>query len=255
MGNTIFGRFREAVKKYPFVWYVWYIVTGKAPEKREYIVDEEQKVIYLMNSKVACSSIKVSMLRQKDVPDDYSIHYIDDHSKMQQDLFSDDGWFKFTFVRNPFARFVSCYESKYHADRKFVGRTKDVLDFDEYLGGYMKEDKGFAHFVGQVVSIPDRFADRHFRSQYRLLTGKGKKPAFDFIGKMENLQEEYRPIQEKYGFDPIKTYNRVEYGDWRDYYTAELARKVYRKYKKDVEFFGYGQDYRDLLAYCSQKQA
>ncbi|MCC8162625.1 MAG: sulfotransferase family protein [Lachnospiraceae bacterium] len=248
--KNLFDSFREKVKKYPVVWYAWYLATGRTPEKREYIVEDEQKVAYLMKSKAACSSIMVSMLRKKDVADDYSIHYFDDHSRMREDLFSDEDWFKFTFVRNPFSRLVSCYERKYHADRKFLGKTKEILDFDEYLGGYMKEDKGFAHFVGQVVKIPDHFADRHFRSQYRLLAGKAKKPAFDFIGKMERLEEEYRPIQEKYGFDPIRIYNRVEYGDWRDYYTEDLARKVFRKYKKDVEFFGYEQEYRDLLSHC-----
>ncbi len=159
------------------------------------------------------------------------------------------------FVRNPFARLVSCYESKYHFDKKgnSVAVVRGFLDFDNYLGGYMKQDKGFAHFVDQVVSIPHRLANHHFRSQYLVLIDEDGKPLVDYIGHFETLEQDYEPIRKKYGFSPLKHYNKTEYGDWRDYYTTALAKKVYRKFKKDVQYFGYEQVYRDLLEYCAKK--
>ncbi len=79
------------------------------------------------------------------------------------------------------------------------------------------------------------------------------KQLVDFIGHFETLEQDYEPIRKKYGFSPLKHYNKTEYGDWCDYYTTALAKKVYRKFRKDIQYFGYEEDYRDLLAYCAKK--
>ncbi len=224
-------------------------------EPLNYDRDQENRVAYLINSKAACSTIRVSMIRKDNVPDDYSVFAMKKVLSLQKPL-QDEGWFTFSFVRNPFARLVSCYESKYHEDRTRNSRAlqRGFLDLSLYLDGYMSQDKGFEHFIRQVLSIPHRLANRHFRSQYRLLVGKDGKPVVDFIGKVEHLAKDYEPIRERYGFGQLKHYNKANYGDWRDYYTAALARRVYRKYKKDVQYFGYEQTYRDLLAYCAHKE-
>ncbi len=222
--------------------------------ERVYYIDEAQKAAYLVIQKAGCSSMRVSISRRDDIPDDYSIHKIRIDQRQQEPV-RDKDWFLFSFVRNPFARLVSCYVSKYHADktRNSVAVMRGFLDLDNYLGGYMKQDKGFAHFIDQVVSIPHRLANHHFRSQYIVLIDEDGKPLVDYIGHFETLEQDYEPIRKKYGFSPLKHYNKTEYGDWRDYYTTALAKKVYRKFKKDVQYFGYEQDYRDLLAYCTRK--
>ncbi len=216
--------------------------------------DYEYRAAYLSMPKVACSSISASMLRDDDVPDDYTIFSIRKPFCSQGPV-TEDGWFTFTFVRNPFARLVSCYESKFHTDplvNKNAIRRK-ALDFDNYLHGYMKKDEGFPAFIEQVVSIPWRLDNNHFCSQYRKIRDNKGNVIVDYVGKFEHLAEEYEPIREKYNFAPLKTYNKSKHGDWRDYYTTGLAKKVYKKYKKDVKYFGYEQDYRDLLRYCRQK--
>ncbi len=219
-----------------------------------YYIDEHQKVAYMVVPKAGCTSIRVSMLRRDDIPDDQSAHFIKNNRRRQKPFVNAD-WFIFSFVRNPFARLVSCYESKYHDsfERNARARMRGHFDFDLYLGGYMRDDKGFEHFINQVVSIPYRIANPHFRSQYRMLVGKDGKPVVDFIGRVENLAADYEPIRKKYNFAPLKHYNKMNYGDWRDYYTTRLAKKVYKKFKQDVVYFGYEQDYRELLAYCKEK--
>lgn len=39
-----------------------------------------------------------------------------------------------------------------------------------------------------------------------------------------------------------------------DYYTLETARLVYKKYRKDVEAFGYQDSYRRLISYLKKKE-
>ncbi len=218
--------------------------------------DPESRVVYLSNPKAACSSISASMLRREDIPDDYSV-FILRRPYCSSDPRIEEGWFGFTFVRNPFARLVSCYESKFHTDpeRNRPAMERRALDFDHYLHGYMKRDQGFAVFVDQVVSIPWRLDNKHFCSQYRRIIGKDKKPLVEHIGKVEDLPAAYEPIRKKYGFAPLKVYNKSGHGDWRDYYTTRLAKKVYRKYKKDITYFGYEPEYRKLLQYCKEKNA
>ncbi len=241
------------------LWLYWQNILYKRRnvllETLNYDRDDERHAAYLINSKAACSSIRVSMTRRDDIPDDYSVFATKKVLSLQKP-FKDDDWFVFSFVRNPFARLVSCYESKYHEDltRNSHALRRGFLDFDLYLEGYMREDKGFEHFIHQVLIIPNRLANRHFRSQYHLLVDKNGKPVVDFIGKVENLAADYEPIRKKYGFSPLKHYNKADYGDWRDYYTTHLAKKVYKKFKQDIVYFGYHQDYRDLLEYCANKE-
>ncbi len=243
-------------------WALWiakenirYALRGELIVGMNYYLDPSQRVAYMAVPKAACSSIRVSMLRRDDIADDQSVHLSKNGYRCQQPL-RRDGWFTFSFVRNPFARLVSCYESKYHDsfERNARARQRGYFDFDQYLDGYMQEDRGFAFFVRQVVRLPYRLANPHFRSQYHLLIGTDGKPVVDYIGKVETLEDDYEPIRQRYAFAPLKHYNVSDYGDWRDYYTTALAKQVYRKYKKDVVYFGYESAYRDLLAYCRAKE-
>ena len=205
---------------------------------------------YLEISKNACSSVKVSMLKE-DVPDDYSIHHTDARPDYYRRGLEDSDLFRFTFVRNPFDRLVSCYESKYHVDKDVY--KKDHLDFDDYLDGYLAEDRGFEDFIHRIVHIPPRLMDRHFAPQSLYVYQKDGTPRVDFIGSYENMAEEYEPIREKYGFDPLPRYNVTNKPDWRDYYTLKTARMVHRKFRRDFRFFDYEESYRDLIAYLKKK--
>ncbi len=244
-------------RAYLFLKKMKYLV--KAPSNLlPYAICKEQHVAYLINSKAACSSIIVSILKRDDIKDDYSVFKTGAQKGIIEHLtpIRDKKWFIFTFVRNPFARLVSCYESKYHEDktRNLGAILHGHLDYDYYLDGYIKEDKGFEYFVKQIIQIPYPMQDRHFCSQYHRFTDKDGLLIVDFIGKVETLKKDYEPIRQKYGFDPLMHYNKVAYGDWRDYYTTKLAKMVYKKYKKDVQYFGYEQEYHDLLEYCAKKE-
>ena len=79
-------------------------------QSREFVVDREKKIVYLVNSKVACSSIKASICGGG--ADDDSIHTIVGKGGwIRRDVLpkNEQGFFKFTFVRDPFARLVSCF--------------------------------------------------------------------------------------------------------------------------------------------------
>ncbi len=256
-----FQKFLSAAKKSPLAWHLWFFylnarhaLKGTHNFPPVFLRDAEHKVAYLSMAKVACSSISVSMLHRDDIPDDYSIFEIRRPFSTYEPI-TEGGWFRFTFVRNPFARLVSCYESKFHTDplKNKNAIKRQYLDFDRYLYGYMKKDEGFPTFIDQIVSIPWRLDNNHFCSQYRRITDKNGKLLVDYIGKFEHLAEDYEPVRAKGNFASLKIYNKSRHGDWRDYYTTDLVKKVYKKYSVDVKFLGYEQEYKDLLEYCRQK--
>jgi len=212
-----------------------------------YVEIPDKKVVYCNIPKVANSSLKAS-ISNRNFQDDYSVHR-EVHGKSKLSNESAE-YFKFSFVRNPFDRLVSCYESKYHKDAEI---KTGVLDLRFYLLGTFAKDRGFDRFVKSVCLIPNRFAEMHFLSQYLTLCRNGRFKA-DFIGRFENLEADYEPIRQKYGFAPLQHYNPSGKGDWRDYYTPKTAKMVYRKYRKDFETFGYQDEYGQLLKYLALKE-
>lgn len=222
--------------------------------RRRYYVDEDKELIYCVNFKVACSSI-LACLYAKESIDNISIHHLTaDHMKEEYLSEKEKQYFKFTFVRNPFERLVSCYESKYHTDRDKHHRSE--LQFDYYLGGRIRKDRGFRNFVKKIVKISPRMMETHFMLQYDLLYDKAGHPFVDYYGKYENLQEEFSTIQKKYNLKELPHYNKtIDNKNWMDYYDLEIAELVNKKYRKDIEFFGYQHVYEELVCYLKEKES
>ena len=76
----------------------------------------------------------------------------------------------------------------------------------------------------------------------------------DFIGKFENIENDYKQIQEKYNYLPLPKYNQtLKNENWKDFYTIKAIENVYKKYKKDIKLFGYEKEYEDLKEYILSK--
>ncbi len=229
------------------------VIRYGAYQPRHFIVAREKKVIYLEMPKVANTSIKASIFKYDSKEDVPVIHILASENMICTVGNTEQDYFKFTFVRNPFERLVSCYESKYKSDRKFLGKSKEHLWFDYYLFGYIKEDKGFDTFVRKISIIPDRLKDFHFIPQYNIIYDKKGKCMVDYVGKLENMDRAYQRLKEKYDFGDLPYMNQSGKKAWMDYYSKETAKIVYRMYRKDIEKFGYVEEYRALLRHIKKK--
>lgn len=258
------GKFRDITKKSKVLRYLYNnskailnLIRYGYSEPRIYVIKDEKQLIYLANPKVATSSIKTVFYNKSNISDDYRIHQeMKGVSKLET---YQKAYYKFTFVRNPYERLVSCYESKYHKDKKFLGKTKVILDFDNYLFGYIRKDKGFDNFIRKIVKIPFRLSDRHFRSQYYLTHNHKGICLVDYIGKMENIAEDFEQIAKNFDLPELghmnqtKSVKTADSKKWMDYYTKETAELVYKKYKQDFDTFDYGNSYLELKEYLAEK--
>jgi hypothetical protein len=137
---------------------------------------------------------------------------------MPPELF--ESYFKFAFVRNPWDRLVSEYE--------FIRRRPDH-------GRHSKVMKmGFEKYI---VYQSKRF-DAH---QINMLADKDGNLLMDFIGKFENLQDDWNRVTDKLGIENQELTHRKKAGikDYNSYYTDESRALVSELWKRDIEAFGY----------------
>ena len=137
---------------------------------------------------------------------------------MPSELF--ESYFKFAFVRNPWDRLVSEYE--------FIRRRPDH-------GRHSKVMKmGFEKYI---VYQSKRF-DAH---QINMLADKNGNLLMDFIGKFENLHDDWNRVTVKLGIESKELTHRKKAGikDYNSYYTDESRALVSELWKKDIEAFGY----------------
>jgi len=213
---------------------------------REWHANDDNTCAYLQMPKVASTSLTKTIRR---IPDELLtsgriVSDIEGPTRYYYELPKDFSGFKFTFVRNPFARTVSCYRNK------IEGKEKSILRYYKVIG--LEKDYGFDTYVRSISKIPDEWAERHFATQY-FQAYKDGECIVDYIGRFEHLFEEYEVIRQRFGLESLEHRNASTKYDYRDYYTEELVELVHQRYKIDFEVFGYEKEYEELLRYVRTK--
>ncbi|MEN8174891.1 MAG: sulfotransferase family 2 domain-containing protein [Pseudomonadota bacterium] len=143
-----------------------------------------------------------------------------------------DGLFKFAFVRNPWDLQVSSF---HHIRRERPHLLGDHEDFESFLRWKLDPDRPYQFHIDTSIQLQsDYLVDLHGR----LLT--------NFIGRYENLQEDFVQICENIGVGhlrlPHKRQARDRRSDYRSYYTEETAGLVAGHFKRDIELLDYRFD-------------
>ncbi len=133
-----------------------------------------------------------------------------------------DEFYKFAFVRNSWSRIYSWYINimKNETDRIIYNINDDNYTFLQFL----KEKINHSTF-----------------SQLYFISDKNGDIPMDFIGRFENLQNDFNVV--------CRELNIVEtvlpkllvrkYGHYTDNYTAETKDLIYQLYKDEIDYFGF----------------
>lgn len=130
-------------------------------------------------------------------------------------------YFKFAFARNPFDRFVS-YCS-------FMSRD---------TGAFAANPREFMKYILTQLKPLDHLL---FKPQFEFIVDDNGKPAMDFVGRNESMQDSYNEICAKIGIpaSQLGVVNSSRHRPYMEYYDDETLALVASQYQQDIDLFGY----------------
>jgi len=159
-----------------------------------------------------------------------------------------DNWndlYKFAFVRNPYDRMVSfwAFYRNIGTSMTNVRRSAEMMSFDDWVK-YLRK-KSFA----KMGEHPESLVPPWRWPQVSWIEKDGKQ-IIDFVGRYENLQEDFEYICKHIGLDKdsslwkgheqLEEFNKSgRLKDYRQYYTEESKKIVGWWFKRDLELFDY----------------
>lgn len=191
-----------------------------------------QKVLFIHIPKTAGSSLNRTPILSKV---DKKIHpfrttIVDKIKEIEA-----EDYFKFCFVRNPYARFYSLYNyfykmSESHPFHKYNGQICEVVQryntFEEFALAF------------PTLRIKNNF---HFYPQSKYTFQEGNK-VVDYIGRVETFKSSIDALCEILGLDSnfeIPHANQSTTGIWKDNYTTKSLQIVNEYYDDDFNFLSY----------------
>lgn len=250
---------------------------------RLFFIDHTRKLIYVENPKAASRSIldamesshfqgRVNILNNVPQPSlaialpsikgrrprilTFSRHGLSHENRdwlKQEEI---DTYYKFTFVRNPFDRVVSGYTNKVISSTPIgVPQKNKNISWENFLGGRISDlnnETGFKNFINKYLTeFDDKRIDVHFKKQ-SVMVEQYKENFLDFVGKVENFEEDWKKIADKFNFQKQQPGHLNKSGNKKDcakyYADKESVELVHDRYKEDIEKYGYEQNYRELLS-------
>lgn len=197
------------------------------------IISEKHKIIFIHIHKTAGQSITDYM--EKNLPDSKPFLNKHDFAINGKIALGEEKWdeyFKFAFVRNPWDRLVSWYHM-FKLKPPVTLLQKYVLD----------NSKNFEEFIKKCTDIivdNDGIKSCAFNQLDYISDEKGKI-IIDFIGKLENLEEDFKKIIEMKKLPKINLphLNSYPHKDYKKYYSEETKEIIKKRFNKDIKFFGY----------------
>ena len=155
-----------------------------------------------------------------------------------------DRFIKFAFIRNPWDRQVSYYH--YMMDRPFLEFHHIIKKFKSF-GDYI-------HHLGTQDHLPLPQDDLGaYKPYYNPQPSTGPQVDFlvdndgnyivDFIGRVENMQSDFRLVCAILEIDVEATKNNTsKHKDYKSYYNDETKEIIRKAFRRDFEYFDYSFD-------------
>lgn len=152
--------------------------------------------------------------------------------------------FKFTFVRNPWDRWVSLYRFRFKIRRTMV-MHEDLRHYDN-LQTFRDYTKIMAEQRRDLLGVKWCLPPSYW-SKLTLTPEDTPDDNMDFIGTFENVQTDWAELCTQLGIpqlieklpyvNPTPGSSSIDYTNYYDDETREIIGRIYRK---DIEYFNYG---------------
>ena len=154
-----------------------------------------------------------------------------------------DEFFRFTFVRNPFSRLLSCY-----LDRIVNGGTRPYRELVRAMSKPEDYTPSFDEFIEVICAQDTAVQNNHWRVQYA--DAMCKQIDYHFIGKQEEFARDFTIVYKKITgiilppkiLQTNASPSTTSAADRLDqYWTPSLRKLVLDKYEMDFSFFRYSR--------------
>jgi len=198
-------------------------------------ISHEYKFYFIGIPKTGCTSVRAALSnflykeRRKNQNQKFK-HFTNLEYKKIEKL---NNYFSFAFVRNPFDRMVSQYR---FSGKRWFKKYEELSNYKPTFINYVKylvgEGRPFSRHRSPLLNVG---YDKDW-SMMQFIEG-----GVNFIGKFENLQQDFNVICDKIGIPQQKLphLNKTNHKHYTKYYNDETRQIVAEKYKKDIEYFGY----------------
>jgi len=187
------------------------------------IVDRTKKFVFVCVAKTASTSIRRYFGYKKDPPPEEYHMFLEEG--LRQHPYAKD-YFKFAFVRNPYARIFSVYKNfKQRGNHLWDTEIKKIETFENFI--LELETKEYSKYI-------------HLQPQFHYVK-LGNEIGVDFLGRYENLNEDFNKIETFLGL-PFRELQKIRVSkdtDLKPNYTDEMKEVVQRIYAEDFERLGY----------------
>lgn len=178
------------------------------------MISHEHKCIFIHVPRTAGTSIEIAFIGE----DMWKSHPNEKHITASQakDIYSEywDNYFKFSIVRNPWDRVISLYHFKAFRNINFIA-DKSLLYFLNHYKPYPHEPNPCS--LENMIDEP-----------------------LDFIGRFENLSDDFNTICKKLGCDMVLPHiQKTCHKHYSEYYDKETRQIVAERYSDDIKRFGY----------------
>lgn len=141
-------------------------------------------------------------------------------------------YFKFAFVRNPWDRVVSSFF--------FLKRGGMAPHDKRWAEEHLADFPDFSSFVKGWVNEENIHTWMHFQPQYHFICNEQDRVMVDFVGRMENINEDFKYVAQRLGCDKsLVSKNTGNNDHYSHYYNKETRDIVERVYSKDIDIFEY----------------
>lgn len=200
----------------------------------------KRKYIFICTAKCASSSVN-GKLNHFIHPEPKFHHMgINELVNFYPDINLND-YFKFTFIRNPWDRFVSLYNDMF-LKRKGKNKVMHYSYLEKKNNTIFHQTKNFKEFAAKF-EYSNWINEAHFKPQYQYIF-INQEISVDYIGRLENLKNDWEIVKSNIGLKDISNLghemkSKIKVNNYRKYYDDITKDIVYRMYKKDIDLFNY----------------
>ena len=183
------------------------------------IINHKHKCIYIHIPKNASSTIRDCIWgQQKDL--DY-IKY--------KEVNKYHDYFKFTFVRNPYDRFLSFYLDNVRGEMLKAEEHRSYRDYNKYK-------KSVNGLINHIFEYDNNRLDYHLKPQIWFT----ENIELDFIGKVETFNTDFRMVKVILNID--KEHRHLRETEKKYGLLSAQKNMIYKKYEDDFKRFGYSKE-------------